>query len=94
MYISPNRNLLYVTDASYHGNPSGKLEHLSCFLPGVIALGVQSLDVDDASGLTEERKKLWGWAAEGLGRTCWLVSTASIIVVAERLMNLHRGRGH
>ncbi|KAG8899986.1 hypothetical protein FRC00_000337 [Tulasnella sp. 408] len=69
LYISPNRHLLYVTDVS-HGRPSGKLEHLSCFLPGAIALGAKYLDGEP--GFSREMKRLWFWAAEGLGRTCWL----------------------
>ncbi|KAG8998702.1 hypothetical protein FRB95_012176 [Tulasnella sp. JGI-2019a] len=74
LYISPTRNLLYVTDSSATGTrqPSNKLEHLSCFLPGVIALGVRYLPINPNLGYDAESKKLWGWAAEGLGRTCWI----------------------
>ncbi|KAG8877986.1 hypothetical protein FRB97_002872 [Tulasnella sp. 331] len=74
LYISPTRNLLYVTDsrAGTGRRPSNKLEHLSCFLPGVIALGVKYLPIDIELGYDAEKKKLWGWAAEGLGRTCWM----------------------
>ncbi|KAJ7156812.1 glycoside hydrolase [Mycena crocata] len=65
LYVSPNRNLLYVTDAS-SGVPSFKFEHLSCFLPGVLALGVHTLD------LPLPTKELHTWAAEGIATTCWL----------------------
>ncbi|KAG8962485.1 hypothetical protein FRC05_005330 [Tulasnella sp. 425] len=67
LYISPTRHLLYVTDVKY-GRPSGKLEHLSCFLPGAIALGAKYLDGEP--GFSREMKQMWFWAAKGLGRTC------------------------
>ena len=59
---------MYVTDSDGNGdNPSGKLEHLSCFLPGVLALGVSSL------GLPHDVAKIHQWAAEGIATTCWCV---------------------
>lgn len=48
------------------GVPSGKMEHLACFLAGLFALGVEEMD-------GEEERELHVWAAEGLGRTCWLM---------------------
>lgn len=65
LYVTPNRNLLYVTDVS-GGTPSFKFEHLSCFLPGMLALGVHTLDLPPAT------KELHLWAAEGIATTCWL----------------------
>ncbi|KAJ7089860.1 glycoside hydrolase [Mycena belliarum] len=65
IYVSPNRKLLYVTDAN-SGVPSFKFEHLSCFLPGMLALGVHTLD------LPPKTKELHSWAAEGIATTCWL----------------------
>lgn len=65
LYVTPNRNLLYVTDVS-SGVPSFKFEHLSCFLPGMLALGVHTLDLPLAT------KELHTWAAEGIATTCWL----------------------
>lgn len=47
--------------------PSHKLEHLSCFLPGLLALGVHRLP-----HLSDEERQRHLWAAEGLGHTCWL----------------------
>jgi hypothetical protein len=44
LYLSKDRNLLYVTDLNSWANPSGEMEHLSCFLPGVLALGARLLD--------------------------------------------------
>ncbi|KAG9016585.1 hypothetical protein FRB90_002919 [Tulasnella sp. 427] len=64
LYISPARHLLYVTDVR-QGRPSGKLEHLSCFLPGAIALGAKYLEGEP--GFSSEMKQMWFWAAEGLG---------------------------
>ncbi|KAJ7780232.1 glycoside hydrolase [Mycena maculata] len=65
LYVTPNRNMLYVTDAN-NGSPSFKFEHLSCFLPGMLALGVHTLD------LPAHTKELHSWAAEGIATTCWL----------------------
>lgn len=48
------------------GTPSHTLEHLSCFLPGVLALGAHTLDLPPAE---RERHQ---WAAEGLAYTCWV----------------------
>ena len=49
MFISPNRHLLYVTDSNLYrgGNRNThSFEHLSCFLPGLLALGVHTLPLD------------------------------------------------
>ncbi|KAG6813871.1 hypothetical protein H0H92_006278 [Tricholoma furcatifolium] len=64
MYLTPKRKLLYVTDTR-NSIPTHTLEHLSCFLPGLLALGVHTLE------LSEEVRELHMWAAEGLARTCW-----------------------
>ncbi|RDB23578.1 Mannosyl-oligosaccharide 1,2-alpha-mannosidase MNS3 [Hypsizygus marmoreus] len=53
LYLSPTRHLLYVTDKA-NGNPghiTHLFEHLSCFLPGLLALGVQTLPLDDLDSL-------------------------------------------
>lgn len=65
LYVTPTRNLLYVTDTN-SGMPSFKFEHLSCFLPGMLALGVHTLD------LPLPTRELHTWAAEGIATTCWL----------------------
>lgn len=68
LYLSPTRHLLYVTDTS--GTlPSRRFEHLSCFYPGLLALGVHSLANDPS--VPEYDKLLHRWAAEGLAHTCW-----------------------
>jgi len=46
LYVTNDRGLLYVTDLSNWGTPSGNMEHLSFFLPGVLALGAKLLDPD------------------------------------------------
>ncbi|KAF9645503.1 glycoside hydrolase family 47 protein [Thelephora ganbajun] len=52
LYLSPTRHMLYVTSLHVtHGSPSGVLEHLSCFFPGLLALGAHLLPLDDLSSL-------------------------------------------
>lgn len=68
LYISPERHLLYVTDVRITF-PSYALEHLSCFLPGLLALGAHSLPENE---LHSDERELHKWAAEGLANTCWL----------------------
>ncbi|KAF9561220.1 glycoside hydrolase family 47 protein [Agrocybe pediades] len=56
LYLSPTRNLLYVTDttASTFGHskmPTHIFEHLSCFLPGLLALGADTLPLDNLTEL-------------------------------------------
>ncbi|ETW78797.1 glycoside hydrolase family 47 protein [Heterobasidion irregulare TC 32-1] len=44
IYLDPTRGLLYVTDTDgSEATPSHTFEHLSCFLPGVLALGAHTL---------------------------------------------------
>lgn len=68
LYLTPKRNLLYVTDVSGVDGAyvSHTFEHLSCFLPGLLALGASTLD------LPPDEKELHMWAARGLGYTCWM----------------------
>ncbi|EIW79097.1 glycoside hydrolase family 47 protein [Coniophora puteana RWD-64-598 SS2] len=54
MFISPKRHLLYATDVYQYENEarySHTFEHLSCFLPGLFALGVHTLPLDDLASL-------------------------------------------
>ncbi|CDO68411.1 Glycoside Hydrolase Family 47 protein [Trametes cinnabarina] len=49
LYLTPNRELLYVTDTS--GSkfaPAHRLEHLACFFPGLLALGAHAVDLNAA----------------------------------------------
>src|ERR1700731_3429960 len=64
LYLSPTRQLLYVTDL-WDGIPSRRMEHLACFLPGVIAMGAATLPLSPA----EHERHMW--AARGLTHTCW-----------------------
>ncbi|KAI0793718.1 seven-hairpin glycosidase [Fomes fomentarius] len=65
LYVTPNRHLLYVTDM--HGSsPTHTFEHLSCFLPGLLALGAHTLP------LSPRDRQLHQWAAQGLAYTCWI----------------------
>ncbi|KAL9713657.1 hypothetical protein Ac2012v2_003268 [Leucoagaricus gongylophorus] len=72
LYLTPNRHLLYVTDTT-SGITTHKLEHLSCFFPGLLALGLFSLSATDTTAYTSAQKQLHYWAAEGLAETCWLI---------------------
>ncbi|KAJ7879197.1 glycoside hydrolase family 47 protein [Mycena olivaceomarginata] len=73
LYVSPTRHLLYVTDTStatftHAGRPTHKMEHLSCFLPGLLALGAHMLPLDDPAALGLNLHALgadMGWAARG-----------------------------
>lgn len=66
LFLSPGRGLLYVTDFTSNW-VSRRFEHLSCFLPGLLALGAEMLP-DGA--LTADERELHKWAAQGLGEAC------------------------
>ncbi|KAF8528811.1 seven-hairpin glycosidase [Hysterangium stoloniferum] len=72
VYLSPTRNLLYVTDSYYSMPiyPTRNFEHLSCFFPGLLALGVSTLP---ESLLPPAMRQLHMWAAEGIAHTCWIM---------------------
>ncbi|KAN0078488.1 glycoside hydrolase family 47 protein [Tylopilus felleus] len=87
LFLTPERNLLYVTDASMWKRgltPSHAFEHLACFFPGLLALGVHLLPLNhlDALGINAtalgddlaefDLADLHLWAAEGLAQTCYL----------------------
>lgn len=68
--------MLYVTDISgSNGQPGYKLEHLSCFYGGLLALGVETLA---PSEMSHEDAQLHRWAAEGLTTTCYLTYAESV----------------
>lgn len=64
LYISPKRHLLYVTDSDMPAfdnatsSPSHIFEHLSCFLPGLLALGAHTLPLDKLQLLDIDLEKL------------------------------------
>ena len=71
LFLSPTRHLLYVTDTIGPDlQPTRKLEHLSCFFPGLLALGANTLP---ESVMSTQQRELHMWAAEGLGHTCWVM---------------------
>ncbi|EEB94866.1 hypothetical protein MPER_06255 [Moniliophthora perniciosa FA553] len=77
LYLPPDRDFLYVTDThftpsnkSHPHSPSHNFEHLSCFLPGLLALGHATLKESDFPSADERELHLW--AAEGLAYACWL----------------------
>jgi hypothetical protein len=89
LYVSPKRGLLYVTDAHLADKlsplPTHIFEHLSCFLPGLLALGAHSLpdhvfDNIEARGTSpqdEQEVLYYHWkelhmiAAQGLAEACY-----------------------
>ena len=66
IYQTPTRGLLYAVDTSY-GSLNHRLEHLSCFLPGILALGAFTLSDTE---LPPKEKEIHRWAAHGLAYTC------------------------
>jgi mannosyl-oligosaccharide alpha-1,2-mannosidase len=66
IYQTPTRGLLYAGDIS-HGSLDHRLEHLSCYLPGVLALGAFTLPDTE---LPPKQKEIHRWAAHGLAYTC------------------------
>ncbi|KAJ7681137.1 glycoside hydrolase [Mycena rosella] len=68
LYVGPHRELLYVTDLK-NDAPTHHFEHLTCFLPAVLALGAYT----PALGLKAEERARHAWAAEGLANMCWMV---------------------
>ena len=66
IYQTPTRGLLYVVD-TYFGTLRHRLEHLSCYLPGILALGASTLPDTE---LSPEEKEIHRWAAHGLAYTC------------------------
>lgn len=67
IHITPKRGLMYVGDYDMkYKMVRHQLEHLSCFLPGTLALGVAFVD------MTPEEQELRQWAAEGLAYACYV----------------------
>ncbi|EGO22314.1 glycoside hydrolase family 47 protein [Serpula lacrymans var. lacrymans S7.9] len=93
LFLTPKRQLLYVTD-TIGGKPSHIFEHLSCFLPGLLALGAHTLDLAPAE------KQIHEWAASGLAYTCWTsyadqatgLGPDEMVMVAGATQNVTSGR--
>jgi mannosyl-oligosaccharide alpha-1,2-mannosidase len=60
-------NLLYIGERK-NGNLNPKMEHLACFVPGMLALGVMS---DRNADPQSPRAPLLMAVAEELAATCW-----------------------
>lgn len=67
VYVTPNRGLMYAGDID-NKKFSPRHQHLTCYLPGMLMLGVSVLQFD----LTETEKEHHKWVAEGLAYTCYI----------------------
>ncbi|KAG6864617.1 hypothetical protein C0991_008265 [Blastosporella zonata] len=68
LFVTPTRELLYVASMN-HRAVKHELEHLACFLPGLLALGAHIIPEAYMSPKERERHR---WAAEGLAYTCYV----------------------
>ncbi|KAJ7249448.1 glycoside hydrolase family 47 protein [Mycena rebaudengoi] len=66
VYVGMHRELMYATQRG-NGTVTNHFEHLSCYLPAVLALGAATPTL----GLTAHEREMHRWAAEGLANTCW-----------------------
>ncbi|KAG8844911.1 hypothetical protein FRB96_002800 [Tulasnella sp. 330] len=82
LYVSPTRNLLYVTDVTTYNDtlsdtphtvvtPSHVLEHLACFFSGLLALGAYALE-DLGEKYPAWERQIHMDIARGLATTCYL----------------------
>ncbi|KZS96517.1 seven-hairpin glycosidase [Sistotremastrum niveocremeum HHB9708] len=78
-YISPTRNLLYITDST-NAYPSHKFEHLSCFFPGLLSLGDKTRGSFGSSYTSllgpltpSQLRDRHSIAAQGVAETCWVL---------------------
>lgn len=93
LYVS-KRGLLYITDVNYSNaggkqilTPSGDLEHLSCFFPGLLALGAHTLNNQE---LSAEERELHLALAKGLGTTCYLAYAETDTGLGPEVINFGR----
>ncbi|KAF9026548.1 glycoside hydrolase family 47 protein [Hymenopellis radicata] len=78
LFLSPTRHMLYATDTSTtthdkSAKPSHIFEHLSCFLPGLLILGVHSLPLNNLASLGIDLNDMaakgdFGYAGQGYRR--------------------------
>lgn len=97
LYVSKQRNLLYATDITYGKPnpaskilvpvPSGDFEHLTCFLPGLLALGAHTLKDLPEKVFPAEERKLHLDIAKGLATTCYLAYADSFTGLAPDVIN-------
>lgn len=69
VFLTPKRQLLYVTDIR-DNMITGVFEHLSCFFPGLLALGAHVLPASAFSSPHE--RALHEAVARGIAHTCYL----------------------
>ncbi|PVG00778.1 seven-hairpin glycosidase [Serendipita vermifera] len=67
VFLSPRRHLLYITDIR-KGLIEGTFQHLSCFFPGLLALGVSAIP-----NWSQKERQLHEMVAHGLAESCWLM---------------------
>lgn len=74
VFLSRSRHLMYMTEVD-EGRPTGSMQHLTCFFPGLLALSNYLLP--DSVYLPGE-KQILEWAAEGLANTCYILYAESM----------------
>jgi mannosyl-oligosaccharide alpha-1,2-mannosidase len=65
---------------------SHRYQHLTCYLPGMLMLGVSVLD------LTPEERELHQWAAEGLTYTCYITYRDQKTNLGPEIMSMVPGK--
>jgi len=76
-----------VVDIGPWGDPIWKMDHLSCFAPGMLALGLRTLPPGDL--LHNDRNSTWWRLAEGLTQSCVEMWTASSTGLAPEYVHLN-----
>ena len=87
IYQTPNRGLLYVGDI-FLGRFTHRLEHFSCYLPGILALGAFTLSDTE---LPPKQKEIHRWAAHGLAYTCAMIYADQESGLAPEEIKMRRG---
>jgi len=80
-----------IIEATAGGAPIFKMDHLSCFVPGMIALGLMSLPEPDLQG---GRNSSWHQLAEGLTASCTELWTSTKSGLAPEYALLSEGSPH
>ncbi|KAG8762038.1 hypothetical protein FRC15_008679, partial [Serendipita sp. 397] len=89
VFLSRTRQLMYITEVD-GDSPRGNMQHLSCFFPGVLALGNYLLD---DSEISPSDRELFQWAAEGLAYTCWVLYADQITGLGPEEVRFHPYNG-
>ena len=76
---------LYATDLK-GGAPMHTYKHLTCFFPGMLALGAHMADMDP------EVKKRHEWAAKGLAYTCFVSYVDHMSGLGPDVLLMKRGK--